>query len=313
MVIIILIISLIVRRVSRVGCGQVCSSTLLLLGHWNELLFGTLPCYRGALEWTSIWYVTLLQGGIGMNFYLVRYLATGGHWNELLFGTLPCYSSPPQWCSIWGIGMNFYLVHYLATGGHWNELLFGTLPCYRGALEWTSIWYVTLLQLPTTVVQYLGHWNELLFGMSPCYSSPPQWCSIWGIGMNFYLVRYLATAPHHSGAVSGALEWTSIWYVALLQLPTTVVQYLGHWNELLFGTLPCYSSPPQWCSIWDSLSCTYRTIHILWTLWYIIPCWYGLDCLIGAFKHVSSLVFCGQWCGDRLLCVCSLFSEALCT
>ena len=222
---------------------------------WTHLLLDS-PS-SGALEWTSIWYVTLLQGGIGMNFYLVRYLATGGHWNELLFGTLPCYRGALEWTSIWyvtllqgGIGMNFYLVCYLATGGHWNELLFGTLPCYRGALEWTSIWYVTLLQLSTTVVQYLGHWNELLFGTSPCYSSPPQWCSIWGIGMNFYLVRRLATAPHHSGAVSGALEWTSIWYVALLQLPTTVVQYLGHWNELLFGTSPCYSSPPQWCSIW---------------------------------------------------------------
>ena len=141
----------------------------------------------------------------------------------------------------------------------------------------------------------------------------PRLSFFWGIGMNFYLVRYLAAAPHHSSAVSGALEWTSIWYVTLLQLHVTVVQYLGHWNELLFGTLPCYSSQPQWCSIWDSLSCTYGTIHILWTLWYIIPCWYGLDCLIGAFKHFSSLVFCGQWCGDRLLCVCSLFGEALCT
>ena len=110
-------------------------------------------------------------------------------------------------------------------GWMWTSLLLGSPS--SGASEWTSIWYVTLLMCPITVVPYLGHRNELLFGMSSCYSSPPQWCRIWGIGMNFYLVCHLTAAPHHSGAVYGALEWTSIWYVTLLQLPTTVVPYLG--------------------------------------------------------------------------------------
>ena len=302
---------------------QLPTTVVQYLGHWDELLFGTLPCYSSPPQWCSIW-------GIGMNFYLVRYLAPAphhsgavsgalewtsvwyvtllqlpttvvqylGHWNELLFGTLPCYSSPPQWCSIWGIGINFYLVRYLATAPHHSGAV-------SGALEWTSIWYVTLLQLPTTVVQYLGHWNELLFGMSPCYSSPPQWCSIWGIGMNFYLVRYLATAPHHSGAVSGALGWTSIWYVTLPQLPTTVVQYLGHWDELLFGTLPCHSSPPQWCSIWGIGMNFYWAL--VWTsIWYVtlpqLPTtvvqylghWYEL--LFGTLPcHSSPPQWCSIW------------------